>query len=173
MAHLQHIIVAILMVLDVKLEDGDGDAAASRGGNIPDTLSVFWVSVGVVWAVEGATRSRELPSTTCTGTNNPGVSHKGKEHLINPNTDIWASYRSGTTSSGIPTWRPRSLIWTRGWALSSWCCWLEAAGFRRKSRSEALDHLAHRRAGAANGGRRIISNYPFCKLGSHIHKQQF
>lgn len=88
MAHLQHIIVAILMVLNVKLEDGDGDAAASRGGNIPDTLSVFWVSVGVVWAVEGATRSRELPSTTCTGTNNPGVSHKGKEHLINPNTDI-------------------------------------------------------------------------------------
>lgn len=76
------------MVLDVKLEDGDGDAAASRSGNIPDTLSVFWVSVGVVWAVEGATRSRELPSTTCTGTNNPGVSHKGKEHLINPNTGI-------------------------------------------------------------------------------------
>lgn len=124
------------MVLDVKLVDGDGDAAASRGGNIPDTLSVFWVSVGVVWAVEGATWSGELPSTTCTGTNNPGLSHKGKKHLINPNTDIVlsllvllfgftsllfiicniicllmrVSYRSGTTSSGIPTWRLRSLI---------------------------------------------------------------
>lgn len=119
MAHLQHIIITILVVLNVKLVDSDGDAAASSGGNIPDTLSVFRVSVGVVWAVEGATRSGELPSTTCTGANNPKVSHKGKKHLINPNTDfiicniicllMRASYHSGTTSSGIPTSTPRSL----------------------------------------------------------------
>lgn len=88
MAHLQHVVVAILMVLDVKLVDGDGDAAASGGGNIPDALSVFWVSVGVVRAVEGATRSGELPSTACTGTNNPRLRHKREKHTINPNTDV-------------------------------------------------------------------------------------
>lgn len=72
MTHLQHVIIAILMVLDVELMDGDGDAAASCGCNVPDALSVFWVSVGVVRAVEGTTWSRELPSTTCTATNSTG-----------------------------------------------------------------------------------------------------
>lgn len=74
MTHLQHVIVAVLMVFNIKLMDGNRDAAASGSGDVPGALSVFWVPVGVVWAVERATGSRELPSTTCTAKNSTRVS---------------------------------------------------------------------------------------------------
>lgn len=45
--------------------DGEGDAVASWCGDIPDTFLVFWIPVGVVWAVEGATWTRGCPATTC------------------------------------------------------------------------------------------------------------
>lgn len=54
-SYFQHIVVAVLVELHIKLVDGEGDAAASCCGDIPDTLPVFWILVGVAWAVEGAT----------------------------------------------------------------------------------------------------------------------
>lgn len=53
------------MELHVELVDGEGDAAARRCGDVPDTLPVFWIPVGVVRAVEGTAGAGELLATTC------------------------------------------------------------------------------------------------------------
>lgn len=67
LSHLQHVVVAVLMVLHIKLVDDDGDAAASGCADVPHTLGVLGVSAGVTGAAEGAAGPRQIPTTTCRG----------------------------------------------------------------------------------------------------------
>lgn len=59
--------VTVRMVLYIKLMNGDGDAAARAGLDVPHTLPVLWISVRIARTVEGASWSREISTTTCGG----------------------------------------------------------------------------------------------------------
>lgn len=67
MHYLKRVIITVRMVLDIKLMNGDGDAAARAGLNVPHTLPVLWISVRIAWAVEGASWPSEISTTTCRG----------------------------------------------------------------------------------------------------------
>lgn len=59
--------VTVRMVFYIKLMNGDGDAAARTGLNVPHTLPVVWISVRIAWTVEGASWPREISTTTFGG----------------------------------------------------------------------------------------------------------
>ena len=76
MTDLQEVIVAVWVKLHVKLVDGEGDAAAGRCADVPHTLSILRVFVGVTWAAEHARRPMKLSATTCT-------THSTKASVLN------------------------------------------------------------------------------------------
>lgn len=63
------------MVLHVKLVDGQGDAAAAGGADVPDALAVVRVPAWVAWAGEGTRRSHKLCTTAWKKTQAAHSSH--------------------------------------------------------------------------------------------------
>lgn len=64
-SYLQGVIVAACMIFHVKVMDGELNATPWGHANVPDTLPVVRIAVGVPRAAEGACGSRHLSTTAC------------------------------------------------------------------------------------------------------------
>lgn len=64
-SYLQDVKPAAFVILHVKVMDGELNAAPRGCANVPDTLFVGGVRVGVSGAAEGASGPRQLRTTTC------------------------------------------------------------------------------------------------------------
>lgn len=67
MLYLEHVIVTVRMVLNIKLMNSDGDTAARAGLDVPHTLPVVWIFFRIARAVEGASWPSEISTTACRG----------------------------------------------------------------------------------------------------------